>query len=131
LREEINVNNNNRLSTNQRQSYLLVQYKYNEKVTGSLVFLYDKSMAENRQFFVLCITILLIVLSSCNAYQLFRDSSGMDDYLVDLKLSFEYLIAAIRPIKYHILNDPDQYNDRVRYSNNFFLCLKKFYLLNR
>ncbi len=46
-------------------------------------------MAENRRFFLINITILLlIVFSSCNAYQLYRDSIGMYDLLIEMKLFF-------------------------------------------
>ena len=59
----------------------------------------EKSMAEKRLFFLLNVTILiLIVLSSCNAYKLFRDS-GMSDILIDRKLFFKYLADSIRPVK--------------------------------
>jgi len=59
-------------------------------------------MAEKRLFFLLNVTILiLIVLSSCNAYKLFRDSAD-----------------SIRPVKYHILNDPDRSFDRMKQYHN-------------
>jgi len=75
-------------------------------------------MAENRLFLLLNITILLlIVFSSCNAYQLYRDSSSMYNILIDIKLIFECLTASLRPVKYHMLNDPDRQVDRVRYKN--------------
>ncbi len=79
-------------------------------------------MAETRQFLLLTITVLvLIVLSSCNSYQLFRDSSGISHvFCFDMKLSSECLVFPLRPIKYHTLNDPDRYVDRVRYKNSFF-----------
>jgi len=90
-------------------------------------------MAENRLVFLLNITILLlIVFSSCNAYQLYRDSSSIYiyDIMIDIILFFEYFTGLIRPIKYHVLNDPDRQVDRVRCKNRLFTYIK-FCLLNR
>jgi hypothetical protein len=50
--------------------------------------------------------------------------------MIDIILFFEYFTDLIRPIKYHVLNDPDRQVDRVRCKNRLFTYIK-FCLLNR
>jgi len=59
-------------------------------------------MPENHRISLLNILILLFIgISVCNGYQLYRDSSN-----------------TIRPIKYHVLNDPDRFADRAKQYHN-------------
>ncbi|CAF0894304.1 unnamed protein product [Rotaria sp. Silwood1] len=56
-------------------------------------------MAENRLIFFTYISLLfLVILSSCTAYGLFKDSAA----------------DPVRPIKYHTLIDPSRYADRTK-----------------
>ncbi|CAF3320404.1 unnamed protein product [Rotaria socialis] len=65
-------------------------------------------MAENRSVFLIHIAILiLIIVSTCNAYTMFKDS-------VDVE----------RPVKYHPLNDPSRYTDRTKQYHNTMEKLK-------
>ncbi|CAF4096906.1 unnamed protein product [Rotaria magnacalcarata] len=65
-------------------------------------------MAENRSVFLVHIAILiLIIVSTCSAYALLKDS-------VDVE----------RPVKYHPLSDPSRYTDRTKQYHNTMEKLK-------
>ncbi|UJR21540.1 hypothetical protein I4U23_024625 [Adineta vaga] len=65
-------------------------------------------MAVYRPYFILSITIFLsIIFSSCHTYQLFRD-----------------IPIPNRPLKYHILNEPDRHVDRMKQYHDTIAQLK-------